>query len=565
MVDGLFVSPKIAVRRSPLHGRGVFAREPIPAGELIEECHYAVVDSTSATLDQRLNAHLFTWPKGGTALALVFGGGMIYNHSDRPNIAFRTDEEDDLYRFFALRPIAEGEELCHDYGPHATDDIRSEAASLARRRASRRRAAARSTADRPRLLVVTVPGRDPRLGDSSTASCVARLIDAGLNADELHGSLLLPATATASGWRDAAADRLHVAIDRCARAVGSAPAHAALVLVLDQPEPASVQAAAARALIGRLRAARPERELLTVGAPLAGARHVATCAELALTAWRAVGGESPAATPESPEPAGSPDYSTYLEQYEASGWATFGPPELPVDASRPLRAVAAEVGRLAAAYPTAGPLVLRGRAFDRAGSAALIDRVLELPALLRLRLKLGISVCSDVGAQELQRLARHGVRWVRPEVDGLTPLIRLVRRAAAAGIGVRYTLPDLRGAPAAWLPYLIHLPPPERSMSGAAALATWRAAWRADDAYGLWAGDFILVVDRRSGALRRGVVSGAAAGLFDTGRESRSLEPEVLDAARLCWRAWRWYLELDDGPLRVLPLLPGSSRRLSRI
>lgn len=133
MAEPLFVSPKLEVRRSSLHGRGVFATAPFAAGELIEECHFAIVDSTPAAVDRSLNAYLFTWPRGSTTtLAMVLGFGMVYNHSDTPNITWDTDVAEEVYRFRALRAIAAGEELCHWYGAHATREIARRNARRAR-------------------------------------------------------------------------------------------------------------------------------------------------------------------------------------------------------------------------------------------------------------------------------------------------------------------------------------------------------------------------------------------------------------------------------------------------
>ena len=36
----LYKNNKLEVRESPIHGYGVFAKEDIKKGELLEECHY---------------------------------------------------------------------------------------------------------------------------------------------------------------------------------------------------------------------------------------------------------------------------------------------------------------------------------------------------------------------------------------------------------------------------------------------------------------------------------------------------------------------------------------------
>jgi hypothetical protein len=40
MKDKLYHNSKLEVRKSLIHGYGVFAKEDIKEGELLEECHY---------------------------------------------------------------------------------------------------------------------------------------------------------------------------------------------------------------------------------------------------------------------------------------------------------------------------------------------------------------------------------------------------------------------------------------------------------------------------------------------------------------------------------------------
>ena len=41
--ERLFHSDKIEIRKSPVHGYGVFAKDDITKGELLEECYYLEV------------------------------------------------------------------------------------------------------------------------------------------------------------------------------------------------------------------------------------------------------------------------------------------------------------------------------------------------------------------------------------------------------------------------------------------------------------------------------------------------------------------------------------------
>ena len=40
-----YTNKKIEVRKSPIQGYGVFAKEEIKAGEILEECHYIKIKS----------------------------------------------------------------------------------------------------------------------------------------------------------------------------------------------------------------------------------------------------------------------------------------------------------------------------------------------------------------------------------------------------------------------------------------------------------------------------------------------------------------------------------------
>ena len=46
-MNKLFHSDKIEVRDSSIHGRGIFAKEDIKSGEMLEECHYIVIDKNN--------------------------------------------------------------------------------------------------------------------------------------------------------------------------------------------------------------------------------------------------------------------------------------------------------------------------------------------------------------------------------------------------------------------------------------------------------------------------------------------------------------------------------------
>jgi len=107
-------SPKVEIRDSPLSGEGVFAREPIAAGEVVAVKAGHVVDTqevlrlTEEIDDFSLQIHddLFLSPR---TEAEVDDLVVHINHSCDANIGFEG------VAYVAMRDIAAGEELCHDY------------------------------------------------------------------------------------------------------------------------------------------------------------------------------------------------------------------------------------------------------------------------------------------------------------------------------------------------------------------------------------------------------------------------------------------------------------------
>ena len=114
--------PRIQVRRSGVHGRGVFARLPIAEGERIIEYLGEIIDWPEA---QRRHPHDPSQPNhtfyfhvsDSRVIDAAHGGNAArwINHGCAPNC--EADETEDGRVFIvALRDIAAGEELNYDYG-----------------------------------------------------------------------------------------------------------------------------------------------------------------------------------------------------------------------------------------------------------------------------------------------------------------------------------------------------------------------------------------------------------------------------------------------------------------
>lgn len=95
---------KIAVRKSSIHGAGVFAEQGIRRGHLIGRFEGRPT---------RQNGKYVLWvvDRNDRVRGIEGTGELRFlNHAARPNAAFRVD------RLFALRDIRPGEEITCDYG-----------------------------------------------------------------------------------------------------------------------------------------------------------------------------------------------------------------------------------------------------------------------------------------------------------------------------------------------------------------------------------------------------------------------------------------------------------------
>jgi SET domain-containing protein len=115
-------SPKIAVRDSPIHGRGVYAARDIRVGERIVEYTGEIISWKEADRrppsdpDDPHHTFLFSLDDGKRVIDANVGGNAArwINHSCAPNCE---TEETDSGRVFieAMRDIRRGEELHYDY------------------------------------------------------------------------------------------------------------------------------------------------------------------------------------------------------------------------------------------------------------------------------------------------------------------------------------------------------------------------------------------------------------------------------------------------------------------
>ena len=158
MKHNLFNSNKIKIDQSKISGRGVFAKEAMRPAEIIEQCHFIIPDAEYGGKDKNLLRYMFSFfskdqeqkvQKARTKLdlakllafnedfkeraadfielgynelsglmsqAVVLGHGMIYNHSQEPNVGFQFNEKCFCFDYFTLTDINKDEELFINYG-----------------------------------------------------------------------------------------------------------------------------------------------------------------------------------------------------------------------------------------------------------------------------------------------------------------------------------------------------------------------------------------------------------------------------------------------------------------
>jgi SET domain-containing protein len=114
-------SPKTEVGDSPIHGKGLFAKDAIAAGEIVAVKgghilswrEWMTSEPHLGSAEIQISEDLFIAPVEQSQRE----GSMLYtNHSCDPNIAIQGQ-----IVFVAIRDIAPGEELTHDWA--TTDDL----------------------------------------------------------------------------------------------------------------------------------------------------------------------------------------------------------------------------------------------------------------------------------------------------------------------------------------------------------------------------------------------------------------------------------------------------------
>ncbi len=108
-------SELVEVRWTRKKGRGVFARQKIGKGAVIERAPIILLPTKEvfdSSVEPKLAGYVFEW--GKDTVAVVLGYGSLYNHSYQPNAEYY-DSGRLTQVFTALRDIRKGEEITVNY------------------------------------------------------------------------------------------------------------------------------------------------------------------------------------------------------------------------------------------------------------------------------------------------------------------------------------------------------------------------------------------------------------------------------------------------------------------
>jgi SET domain-containing protein len=111
------LKPYLFIDKSSKMGRGVFTRERIPAGTVIEISPVIVMDKKDKEyLDKTLlHNYIFEWGKQKDKCCMALGLIPMYNHNYKSNCEYFMDFEEDTIFIKTVRAIKNGEELTINY------------------------------------------------------------------------------------------------------------------------------------------------------------------------------------------------------------------------------------------------------------------------------------------------------------------------------------------------------------------------------------------------------------------------------------------------------------------
>ena len=118
------IFPGLYIDKSDAKGRGVFAKESIPAHTIVEISPVIIMSGDERKLlDQTLlHDYIFEWGPDSKQCCMALGYIAVYNHSYRSNCEYEMDFKDEVIKIKTIRNIEAGEELFINYNGDWNND-----------------------------------------------------------------------------------------------------------------------------------------------------------------------------------------------------------------------------------------------------------------------------------------------------------------------------------------------------------------------------------------------------------------------------------------------------------
>lgn len=114
----------LLIQKTASKGRGVFSREKINAGMVVEDSPVIVMSAEDrVNIDKTLlHDYIFAWGKNKDQCCMALGLVPLYNHSYSSNCEYFMDFEEETIQIKTVRPVKAGEELTINYNGDWNDE-----------------------------------------------------------------------------------------------------------------------------------------------------------------------------------------------------------------------------------------------------------------------------------------------------------------------------------------------------------------------------------------------------------------------------------------------------------
>ena len=120
------LKPYLYLDKTTDAGRGVFTKERIPKGTVVEISPVVVMSNEDRIhLDKtKLHDYIFEWGKKNELCCMALGFIPMYNHSYKSNCEYFMDFDEEIIFVKTVRAIDKGAELTINYNGDWNDDTR---------------------------------------------------------------------------------------------------------------------------------------------------------------------------------------------------------------------------------------------------------------------------------------------------------------------------------------------------------------------------------------------------------------------------------------------------------